>query len=116
MHAAQGGVVGEHETYEENAVRELEEEMGVTGCLPEPLFDFFYADALTSVWGRAFRCTYDGHMTLQAAEVASGQWATLDEAIGLVPCCRDSAAALAEYIARLGAGTMPPVGGTTRGR
>jgi ADP-ribose pyrophosphatase YjhB (NUDIX family) len=116
VHAAQGGVVCEHETYEENAVRELEEEMGVTGCPLEQLFDFFFTDSVTAVWGRAFRCTYDGPMRLQADEVASGQWIAMDEAKGLAPCCPDSAAALAEYIARLGAGTVEPVGGTTRGR
>ena len=104
-------MVGEHETYEENAVRELEEEMGVSGCEVSALFDFFYRDSLTSVWGRAFRCVYDGPMNLQACEVASGQWATLAEAAALYPCCPDSAAALAMYMKRLGAGTVSPVGG-----
>ena len=39
---APGGVVGAGESYEENAAREAEEEMGITGVPFEFLFDFFY--------------------------------------------------------------------------
>ena len=107
----QGGVVGAGESYEDNAAREIEEEMGVRGAPCEPLFDFFFEDDATRVWGRAFRATHDGPLTLQASEVAGGEWMALSEAEKLAaaqPCCPDSAAALAEYLRRLRAGQLPP--------
>ena len=43
-----GGCVGASETYEENAVRELQEELGVSGAQLAHLFDFYHAP----FWGR----------------------------------------------------------------
>ena len=111
---APGGVVGEHETYEQNASREVEEEMGIAGVPLQALFDFFYSDAVTRVWGRAFRCVYDGSLTLQESEVASGNWVDLDKVADLQPCCPDSSLALREYEKRLRAGTLKPVGNISR--
>ena len=109
--AAQGGVVGADESYEENAAREVEEEMGVVGAPLAPLFDFFFQDGVSRVWGRAFRAVYDGPLRLQASEVAGGAWMTLAEAEALVaagPVCPDSAAAFREYARRIAAGELPP--------
>ena len=47
---------GFKETYEENAVRELEEEMGIRDAAIEKLFDFWYGDETCRLWGRLFRC------------------------------------------------------------
>ena len=110
----QGGVVDAGESYEDNAVREVAEEMGVVGAPLAPLFDFYFADAVTRVWGRAFRATYDGPLTLQASEVAGGEWMSLDAAAQRArdgPCCPDSAAALAEYVRRIEAGELTRPGG-----
>jgi 8-oxo-dGTP pyrophosphatase MutT (NUDIX family) len=106
-------VVGAGESYEENAAREVAEEMGVTGAPLAPLFDFYFADAVTRVWGRAFRCTHDGPLTLQASEVAGGEWMSVADAAARAqagPCCPDSAAALREYVRRMDAGELarPP--------
>ena len=101
---APGGVVGAGESYEANAARELEEEMGVPLAIGEraaPLFDFFFEDALTRVWGRAFRCVYDGEIRLQAEEVESGEFMPLADVARLVaqaPVCPDSAAAFARLL------------------
>ena len=46
---------GYGESYEDNAVRELEEEMGITGACLETLFDFWYSDNTCRLWGRLFR-------------------------------------------------------------
>jgi 8-oxo-dGTP pyrophosphatase MutT (NUDIX family) len=112
MHAStQGGVVGAGESYEDNAAREVEEEMGVVGAPLSPLFDFFFEDAVTRVWGRTFRATHDGPLTLQASEVAGGEWMSLADAAARArdgPCCPDSAAALAEYVRRMDAGELAP--------
>lgn len=107
---APGGVVGAGESYEENAAREAAEEMGVVGAPLEPLFDFPFADGVTRVWGRCFRCVFDGPLVLQASEVAGGQWLSLDAASALEPVCPDSALALAEYVRRLRAGELPQPG------
>ena len=107
----QGGVVDASESYEDNAAREVEEEMGVVGAPLTPLFDFFFEDAVTRVWGRAFRAVYDGPLRLQASEVAGGEWMTMDAAAALVqagPVCPDSAAAFREYARRIAAGELPP--------
>ncbi len=107
--------MGAGESYEANAEREVAEEMGVTGVPLTPLFDFFYGDAVTRVWGRAFRCVYDGPLTLQASEVAGGEWLSLADAKRRAtdaPTCPDSAVALLDYVRRIEAGTVPPPPGT----
>ncbi|BDA43787.1 Uncharacterized Nudix hydrolase YfcD [Coccomyxa sp. Obi] len=98
---APGGVVGEGETYEENAVREIEEEMGVTGVNLERQFDFFYSDNVCRLWGRLFRCQYEGPFKLDPEEVESGQFMSLEEVADLLrsgPVCPDSKAAVAQYL------------------
>jgi isopentenyldiphosphate isomerase len=64
-----GGVVLAGESYEESARRELAEEMGIDGVIPEPLFDFWFEQNTARVWGRAFRCVWDGPLRLQPEEV-----------------------------------------------
>lgn len=70
--------MGHGETYEDNARRELEEEMGVkvrgaggeaTGGRAEGelrhLFSFHYKDERTSVWGDAWDCVWGGEIVPQ---------------------------------------------------
>jgi len=49
---------GFEESYEDNAVRELEEEMGIMGACLETLFDFWYSDDTCRLWGRFFRYSF----------------------------------------------------------
>ncbi len=67
--AAAGGVMQVGETYEESAAREVGEELGVRGVELRPLFDMWFEDERSAVWGRAFTCAYDGPLELQAEEV-----------------------------------------------
>jgi isopentenyldiphosphate isomerase len=76
---ATGGVVLAGESYEESATRELEEEMGIRNVPLTRLFDFYFEDERTQVWGGAFSCVYDGPLTLQAEEVESVSVMTSDE-------------------------------------
>ena len=76
---AAGGVVLAGEAYEESAGRELAEELGVRGMPLEPLFEFYYADERTRVWGSAFRCVYDGDLVLQEDEVEGVEWMRVEE-------------------------------------
>jgi isopentenyldiphosphate isomerase len=67
--AAVGGVVLTGESYEQGAVRELEEEMGIRNVPLTWLFNFYFVDERTRVWGGAFSCMYDGEVILQEEEV-----------------------------------------------
>ncbi len=81
---AAGGVVSKGETYEASAKRELEEELGIRGVDLEPLFDFSFEDEENFVWGRAFRCVYDGELTFQKEEVEMGMFLSVDALIKMI--------------------------------
>lgn len=74
-----GGVVLAGESYEESALRELEEELGIKGIPLKTLFDFYYEEANSSVWGRVFSCEYDGEMVLQEEEIESGEFLSIED-------------------------------------
>ncbi len=78
---AAGGVVLYGETYEESARRELAEELGIEGVVLTKLFDFFHADTNNRIWGRVYKCIYDGEMVLQEEEVESGSFRDLEAVI-----------------------------------
>lgn len=76
---AAGGVVLAGESYEQGALRELEEEMGIRGVPLSWLFEFYFEDVHSRVWGGAFSCVYDGTIVLQEEEVESGGFMTIDD-------------------------------------
>jgi 8-oxo-dGTP pyrophosphatase MutT (NUDIX family) len=76
---AAGGVVLAGETYEQGAERELEEEMGIRHVPLTPLFDFYFENEHTCLWGQVFSCVYDGEVVLQAEEVESGTFLPIHE-------------------------------------
>ena len=53
--------------------------MGIRGVPLRRLFDFYFEDAATKLWGYAFSCTYDGIVVLQEEEVESGAFTPVDE-------------------------------------
>jgi isopentenyldiphosphate isomerase len=69
---AAGGVVLAGETCEQGAERELAEEMGIRDVPLIRLFDFYFENEQTRLWGCAFSCVYDGAVVLQEEEVESG--------------------------------------------
>ena len=71
---AAGGVVLALENYEESAVRELGEELGLKDRKLRHCFDRFYEDADNRVWGRIFSCRAEGPFTLQQEEVEYGMF------------------------------------------
>ncbi|MFP3870479.1 MAG: NUDIX hydrolase YfcD [Syntrophobacteria bacterium] len=79
-----GGVVLAGETYEESAVRELSEELGISRVPLKRLFDFYYEDEHIRVWGTAFSCLYDGEIVLQKEEIDEGTFMEMDHLLGLV--------------------------------
>ncbi|MFF6909901.1 NUDIX domain-containing protein [Streptomyces sp. NPDC012389] len=74
-----GGVVGAGESYDEAALREAEEELGVSGLpAPEPLFRFLYTSAEHTWWSAVYQVRCELPVAPQAEEVA---WHTfLDDA------------------------------------
>jgi len=64
-----GGVVTENESYEENAIRELEEELGITGVTLSPLFDFLFENEDVKVCGQVYSTIYDGPIQPMDGEV-----------------------------------------------
>ena len=109
---AAGGVVTAGESYEECAVREVAEELGVIDTPLEAVFDSYYSEAgkggrpPNRLWSRVFVCRHDGPFTLQPEEVASGEFVTLadilaDDAGRYTP---DTFQALRELLER---GTLP---------
>ncbi len=75
-----GGVVGTGESYPEAAVREAEEELGVTGIRTRPLFRFLYTDGdRYSWWSDVHEAEWDGPVHPQESEVAWHAWLTEDE-------------------------------------
>jgi 8-oxo-dGTP pyrophosphatase MutT (NUDIX family) len=71
---AAGGVVKKGETYRQSAERELFEELGIRAVPLTELFECFYSDEFCQVWGRVYRCEYNGKITLQEEEIESGRF------------------------------------------
>jgi isopentenyldiphosphate isomerase len=80
---ATGGVVLADESYDLSAERELAEELGIRNTPLTPHFDFKHQDDNNIVWGRLYTCAYDGEIILQAEEVESGKFMTIDEVLEL---------------------------------
>ena len=76
---AAGGVVAAGESYEACAEREAAEELGICDTPLEPRFDFYYEDDHIRCFGRVFTCVHGGPFTLQAEEVESVAFRTVDE-------------------------------------
>ncbi|WP_414169685.1 NUDIX hydrolase [Streptoverticillium reticulum] len=74
-----GGVVGTGESYDEAALREAEEELGVSGlAAPTPLFRFLYEGDGGSWWSAVYAVRCDLAVRPQEEEVA--WWAFLPQA------------------------------------
>jgi isopentenyldiphosphate isomerase len=76
-----GGVVTAGESYDDTALREINEELGVVGPRPMFLFKHRYADAHSRSHIAVYRVIWDGQIRHQASEVAWGSFCTLQEII-----------------------------------
>lgn len=75
-----GGVLGAGETYDEAALREAEEELGVRGLpRPEPLFKFLYVDGPRTWWSAVYQVRCEPPVNPQAEEVAWHGFLTEEE-------------------------------------
>ncbi len=80
---AAGGVVLAGESYNESALRELNEELGISGTPLTEVFDHYYEAGENKVWGRVYRCQHEGPFVLQREEVQYGRFATIEEILQL---------------------------------
>jgi isopentenyldiphosphate isomerase len=71
---AVGGVVSAGESYDAAALRELDEEVGITGVPLMPLGMGTYTDNMVSLVGKCFIATYDGSLVLRDGEVVATEW------------------------------------------
>ncbi|MCX4525012.1 MULTISPECIES: NUDIX hydrolase [unclassified Streptomyces] len=75
-----GGVLGAGEDYAGAALREAEEELGVTGLgQPEPLFKFLYEGPGGAWWSYVHEVRCELPVSPQASEVAWHAWLTEEE-------------------------------------
>ena len=77
--AAAGGVLTYGEDPLASALRELEEELGVTGAELRPLGRSHYEDDTTRVVEHVFDTVWDGPVSWADGEVVWGRWLTLAE-------------------------------------
>ena len=98
---AAGGVLQAGEEPYAAAVREAEEELGVTGVELTPIGEADYADDHTSYHAFCFTCVYDGPITWQPEEVVWGEWVSLErlqEMLRTLPFVPDTSGLLGDWI------------------
>ena len=94
-----GGVLAAGETFDQGAVREGREELGVD-IAPEPLFPFRYEDAASVVQGMVYRVEHNGPFQLQAEEIVRGEFVRLNEVVNRTKVekfCTDGLAVWEEF-------------------
>ncbi|HMI90965.1 MAG TPA: NUDIX domain-containing protein [Polyangiales bacterium] len=74
-----GGVVGAGESYDAAARREIGEELGIVGPIPQPLFRHRYEGEASRSHTAVYRVSWDGPITHQESEIAWGGLRTLQE-------------------------------------
>ncbi|MBI2664538.1 NUDIX domain-containing protein [Candidatus Woesearchaeota archaeon] len=74
-----GGIADSGESYDSCAVRELEEEAGISGAKLQYLFDYKYRSKDVNTNAKVYRCIYDGKLKLQESEIEHGRFMTLAE-------------------------------------
>ena len=75
---AAGGVVCVGEDYEQSALREAREELGIADTPLEFHFKHYFEQDNNKSWGGVFSCVHDGPFVLQKEEVESGEFVGLD--------------------------------------
>jgi isopentenyldiphosphate isomerase len=96
-----GGVLAAGESYPEAARRELAEELGVTGPEPRFLFKHRYRGEENPSWSALYEVTWDGPVTLQASEIAWGDFLPEEELVARLeqwPFCPDALEIFRRYL------------------
>ena len=99
---AAGGVVCVGESYEQSALRESREELGIENTPLEFHFKFFFDQENNRCWGKVYSCIHDGPFVLQEEEVESGEFMPIDRITNgrIGPITPDTKAVLRQYLDR----------------
>jgi isopentenyldiphosphate isomerase len=96
---AAGGVLAAGESFDDGAVREVKEELGIN-ARPEPMFPFRYQDEHTVVFSMAYKLAHDGPFRLQPEEIVQGKFVNrkeLDVMLREYHFCPDGLQVLEEF-------------------
>lgn len=96
-----GGMVGVGESYAESAVRELHEELGITGVALREHGRFYYEQPGNRLWGTVFSAVSDAPLVLQPEEVMEARFMPLEQVmheVAVKDFCPDSQQALQLYL------------------
>ena len=74
-----GGVVGQGESRDRAATREISEELGIEGPIPEPICRHLYLGPLNRSLVAVYRVTWDGEIRHQPEEVEWGSYMSVEE-------------------------------------
>jgi isopentenyldiphosphate isomerase len=80
-----GGMVAAGESYEQGAVREVAEELGITGAPLRFLFKRSYSGADNPHWDQVYDLVWDGEVRMQESEVAWGDFLSEPELRARLP-------------------------------
>ncbi len=99
---AAGGVVCVGETYEQSAVREVGEELGITDKRLNYHFKVYFEYDNNRCWGKVFSCVHDGPFVLQTDEVESGEFVELEriDRDEIEPVTPDTRAVLQRFLSQ----------------
>lgn len=64
-----GGHVNRGEDILEAAVREMEEELGISGCSPDYLYGYLFSNSMESELVSTFSCIYEGRIEFNREEI-----------------------------------------------
>jgi len=74
-----GGVVGKGESRDLAATREIAEELGISGPIPEPLCRYLYIGPLNRSLVAVYKVVWDGKISHQVEEVEWGSYMSIEE-------------------------------------
>lgn len=74
-----GGHVDKGESYRDAAVRELEEELGITGAHLKSLYKYRLRNDYESEYVSSYHCVWDGAIKINVDEIEEGRFWRLDE-------------------------------------
>lgn len=73
------GMVTAGESYRDCAIRELEEEVAISGIEPDFVLKHLYRDRDNPNWTALFRVVWDGPIAPQREEIEWGAWMSVDD-------------------------------------
>lgn len=98
-----GGALEAGEPYQEAALREIQEELGVGDCEIRYLLETLYLGSKNKSWIQLFEVTWDGPIQWQEEEICWGQWMDFDRVLRWldeVPIVPDGHHVFREYLAQ----------------